>query len=332
VYAAMNEEQRAIVDAVVAVLADQCSPAAVRASWADDAEPARAELVELGLLALAVPEDHGGLGLGLVALAPALVAAGEAALPGTLAIDAAVVAPFLARIGHPDAEAAREGVVRVAVDAGSGLVDGADRASWLLTLADDGVTGGPFGASRVPTTDGARRLFSIAAGSFRRLGGASDRDDLLARGALATACELVGLGRRMIQMATEHARVRHQFGKPIGTFQAVKHQLADAWLGLEMARPLTTRAAWCLDHGYPNAATYASMAKAAASEAALQAGRAALQVHGALGTSEEHDLHLWLKRSWALSRAWGDAASHYDAVARALRDDNFSLPRSTPHA
>lgn len=331
-HAAMNEEQRAIVDAVVAVLADQCSPAAVRASWADDAEPARAQLVELGLLALAVPEDHGGLGLGLVALAPALVAAGEAALPGALAIDAAVVAPFLARIGHSDAEGARDGAVRVAVDPGSGLVEAADRASWVLRLTAEGVVGGPVVASRVPTTDGARRLFSVTAGPPHRLGGASDRDDLFARGALATACQLVGLGRRLVTMATEHARVRHQFGKPIGTFQAVKHQLADAWLGLEMARPLTTRAAWCFDHGYPNAPTYAAMAKAAASEAATQAGRAALQVHGALGTSEEHDLHLWLKRSWALSRAWGDAASHYDAVARALRDDTFTLPRSTPHA
>ena len=93
---------------------------------------------------------------------------------------------------------------------------------------------------------------------------------------------------------------------------------ADTSVAIEFARPVVYRAAWSLDHGDPDASVHASMAKAKASEAATLAARSALQVHGAIGYTWEHDLHLWMKRAWALARAWGDAGSQRAVVLRAL--------------
>jgi hypothetical protein len=114
----------------------------------------------------------------------------------------------------------------------------------------------------------------------------------------------------MLSMAAAYAKERHQFGKPIGSFQAVKHHLANARVALEFARPATYRAAWSLATAQPSLSHDASMAKAMASDAADLAARVALQVHGAIGYTWECDLHFFMKRTWALSRAWGDAATH----------------------
>ena len=115
----------------------------------------------------------------------------------------------------------------------------------------------------------------------------------------------------MIALAAEYAKERHQFGKPIGSFQAVKHLLAGAQVKLEFARPVVYAAAWALDAGeHRSASRSASAAKAYASEAATEAARVSLQVHGAIGYTWECDLHLFLKRAWALAEAWGSAADH----------------------
>ena len=137
------------------------------------------------------------------------------------------------------------------------------------------------------------------------------RSALLAdRAAAGTAALLIGLADRMLAMAAAYAKERHQFGKPIGSFQAVKHLLANARVALEFARPATYRAAWSLATAQPTLSHDASMAKAMASDAADLAARVALQVHGAIGYTWECDLHFFLKQTWALSRAWGDAATH----------------------
>ena len=104
----------------------------------------------------------------------------------------------------------------------------------------------------------------------------------------------------------------------MGSFQAVKHHLADAALAIEFARPAVWRAAWSTAQGAPTRARDVSMAKAMASDAAEVAGRKALQCHGAIGYTVEHDLHLYMKRAWALARAWGDSAHHTDRVAHHL--------------
>ncbi len=105
---------------------------------------------------------------------------------------------------------------------------------------------------------------------------------------------------------------------PIGSFQAVKHHLADALKELAFARPAVYRAAYSLATGADTRTRDVSMAKAMASDAARFVGRQALQCHGAIGYTVEHDLHLYLKRAWALARAWGDAAWHRDRVAQAI--------------
>jgi len=138
------------------------------------------------------------------------------------------------------------------------------------------------------------------------------------RGALGTAALLVGLGQAMLDMTVAYVRERQQFSVPIGSFQAVKHHLADAALALEFARPAVWRAAWSVAHHEPTCARDASMAKAMASDAAQLVGRKALQCHGAIGYTVEADLHLYLKRTWALARSWGDSAHHTDRVAAAL--------------
>jgi alkylation response protein AidB-like acyl-CoA dehydrogenase len=122
----------------------------------------------------------------------------------------------------------------------------------------------------------------------------------------------------MITMAADYAKERRQFGAPIGSFQAVKHLLAGAQVALEFARPVVYAAAWSLDEGLPDASRSASTAKALASEAALEAARVSLQVHGAIGYTWECDLHLFLKRAWALSEAWGSAAHHRRRVLDSL--------------
>jgi alkylation response protein AidB-like acyl-CoA dehydrogenase len=132
--------------------------------------------------------------------------------------------------------------------------------------------------------------------------------------ALGTAAELVGLADRMITIAADYAKERKQFGRPIGSFQAVKHLLAGAQVKLEFARPVTYGAAWSSAHREPDASRRASMAKAYAAEAATEAARVSLQVHGAIGYTWECDLHLFLKRAWALAPAWGDAAEHRSKV------------------
>jgi hypothetical protein len=122
----------------------------------------------------------------------------------------------------------------------------------------------------------------------------------------------------MLDMTVTYVKDRHQFGVPIGSFQAVKHHLADAALALEPTRPALWRAAWSVAHDEPTRSRDVSMVKAMASDAAQLAGRKALQCHGAIGYTVEADLHLYLKRTWALARSWGDAAFHTDRVATAL--------------
>ncbi len=130
--------------------------------------------------------------------------------------------------------------------------------------------------------------------------------------ALGAAAQLVGLGQRMLDMTVDYAKQREQFGVPIGSFQAVKHHLADALKDIAFARPAVRRAAATLDP------RDVSMAKAMASDAASVSARHALQCHGAIGYTVEHDLHRFLQRTWILARSHGDAAWHRERIAQLL--------------
>jgi alkylation response protein AidB-like acyl-CoA dehydrogenase len=136
---------------------------------------------------------------------------------------------------------------------------------------------------------------------------------------------LIGLARRLLEVTVEYVQVRRQFGRPVGSFQAVKHHLADALGKLELAAPVVYRAAVALAHAEPARAVRVSMAKAVASDAASFVAGTALQCHGAIGYAFENDLHLWMKRVWALAAAWGDAAWHRARVADAVLDRGLEL-------
>jgi alkylation response protein AidB-like acyl-CoA dehydrogenase len=140
----------------------------------------------------------------------------------------------------------------------------------------------------------------------------------LDRAALGAAAQLCGLAAHLIDVTVDYVKARHQFGVAVGSYQAVKHHLADAVLRLEHARPAVYRAAYTVAHGLPTRGRDVSMAKAMAGDAAALSGRVALQCHGAIGYTWENDLHLWLKRVWVLERAWGDTARHRARVADAI--------------
>jgi len=137
-------------------------------------------------------------------------------------------------------------------------------------------------------------------------------------GTVACAAQLLGAGRALLEASVLHARQRSQFGRPIGSFQAVKHQLADVAIGLEFARPLLGEAAVTLSP------RDVSAAKVACTGAAQRAARAALQVHGAIGYTQEHDLHLWLTKVRALAGAWGSQAGHRARLMAAIADGGLA--------
>jgi alkylation response protein AidB-like acyl-CoA dehydrogenase len=138
------------------------------------------------------------------------------------------------------------------------------------------------------------------------------------RAALGAAAQLVGIGQRMVELAVDYARQREQFGRPIGSFQAIKHMLANVAVRLEFARPVVYRAAFSVARDLATRARDVSHAKVTAGAAARQAAKAALQVHGAIGYTWEVDLQIWMKRAWALDVAWGTSTWHRARVAEAV--------------
>jgi alkylation response protein AidB-like acyl-CoA dehydrogenase len=316
-----DDDQLAFRDAVRDLLDKECPPEVVRAAWS---APAGAldravwdRLDEMGVLGTLVTEAHGGLGLDERSLVLVLEETGRAGLPHPVVETAAVAAPLLGE---------RQGVGLVASDLGGPHVPCAADADWLL-LRDPAsgalhlVDSGAVALTPVDTVDGARRAAGV---DWQPSPSTLITDDPAAvelafdRGAWGAAAQLVGLGQRMLDTTVAYVVERQQFGVPIGSFQAVKHHLADALKELAFARPAVHRAAHSLATGAATASRDVSMAKAMASDAAWFVGRQALQCHGAIGYTVEHDLHLYLKRTWALAKAWGDAAWHRDRVGNAI--------------
>ena len=176
------------------------------------------------------------------------------------------------------------------------------------------------------SVDHSRRLFSVdyTLNNDTLLASGKQAQGLCARafnrGALGTASFQLGVAQTMIDMTVEYTKVREQFGKPIGTFQAVKHMMTNALLRLEFAKPVVYRAAYSLATNDPDSDTHVSMAKIYSDEAAYEASKICLQAHGAIGYTFENALHLWMKRCWSLQQAWGNAAWHRERVGKAILD------------
>jgi hypothetical protein len=144
------------------------------------------------------------------------------------------------------------------------------------------------------------------------------------RATLAVAAQLIGLAGHMIEMTVQYVKARTQFGVAIGSQQAIKHRLATSLVALEHARPVVLGAAYALANGHRHRRRDVSHAKVYAWRAAHASANAALQCHGAIGYTWEHDLQLWMKRVWALGPSWGTVAEHELRVADAVLSGDTS--------
>jgi alkylation response protein AidB-like acyl-CoA dehydrogenase len=324
-----TEEQQMMAEVVRAVLADHCQPADLRSLMASGAprdEARWAHIVELGLQGSLVPEDQGGLGLLPVDFVQLAEACGHSALPEPLVENAGVALPLLADLvaaDHPVLAQALAGEMTLSLAHPANLCAAdADTAGAIIVATGDEVRLVMADAAEVqhqPSVDPFRRLHTLTYGESELLarGETAGRalDAAFDRGALFAAAQLVGIAQRCVDLAVDYAKERQQFGKPIGTYQAIKHHLATCQVKIEFARPVLYAAAASLPNGGLHARARISHAKLAATEAADLAARTAIQVHGAMGYSWEVDVHFFLKRAIALTAWWGDCALHRNRVA-----------------
>jgi len=314
---ALDSEQRAFAASIDAALGAADVPAAVRAWAHGDTDPARAvwtRLSDLGVTALAVAEKYDGLAAHPVDLAVACERMGRWCVPGPVAESLAVAPILLDGDDRSAALAAGDLIVTVALPPAVPRAVSADFAVLVLLGENGAVTDATAGPGH-RCVDPTRNLFDVTSTGDRRPAGVERAYEF---GVLATAAQLLGAGQAMLEMSVDYAKQRSQFGRVIGSYQAIKHKLADVHIALELARPLIFGAALSLADNSANTARDVSAAKAAASDAALVAARAALQTHGAIGYTAEHDLSHWLLRVQALHSAWGPPAAHRRRVLEAL--------------
>jgi alkylation response protein AidB-like acyl-CoA dehydrogenase len=312
-----DEQQRDFAASIDAALGTADVPGAVRA-WGDgDTAPGRkvwAQLADLGVTALMVPEKFDGIDAHPTDLVVALERIGYFNVPGPVTESIAVAPILLADDERSAALASGELIATVSLPPLVPRAVDADTAGLIL-LADDGQVREGVAGDQHESVDLSRKLFTVNASGEPQ---PADVARAFEFGALATAAQLVGAGQAMLDAAVEYAKQRSQFGTVIGTYQAIKHKLADVLIALEMARPLVYGAALSLADGSADTARDVSAAKVAAADAALLAARSALQTHGAIGFTQDHDLSLLLLRVQALRPAWGDPTWHRRRVLEAL--------------
>lgn len=298
-------------------------------------------LASQGLNGLSVPQACGGLGLGDLEWGLLSHAIGYYAVPDPIADTALIAAGMLAALA-PDCALRRNWLPRIAAGEAriaighpvNPLVADAHVADLLL-LEHEGelhaLSLSDATLVAVPSVDGTRRLFEVEWQPSPRslvIGGheaAALWADAVDRGALSAAGQLLGLSARMLDLSIDHAAARRQFGKPIGTFQAVKHLIADVTVCHKFARPVVFRAAHSMALADAHRSVHVSHAKLAAGRSARLAAKNAIQVHGAMGYTWEADLQVYMKRAWALDGVWGDVAFHKQRVGAFVLDDDALL-------
>jgi alkylation response protein AidB-like acyl-CoA dehydrogenase len=323
----LSDDQIALRDGARELLDGLASPAQVRAHTGTDAAydgALWAAMSEQGWLGIEVPETGGGVGLGTVEVAVLCEELGRHAAPAPFASTVLAIDAF--REAGDDAWMERlvsgEALACVAWDPNA-PVPYAPSADVAVVIADDGVYAldVPERPRRQPAMDLTRELgwLSFDAARARKLGGTDARTRLLDRGATFTAADLLGSASRALEMAVEHAKDRVQFGRPIGSFQAVKHRCADMLVDVEGMRSTVYWAAWCIGAGDAEAHVAASTAKTWCSDASKRVMSSALQVHGGIGFTWEHDLHFFMKRAQLDQLTFGDASFHRARLTSLLR-------------
>lgn len=364
---ALDDDQRALAVAVKEFLADRFPAEAVREVVDDvdgDGCPPKlwTAIAEQGWLAVLVPTDQEGLGLGLVEAQVVARAFGAATVPGPWA--ATVLGGEAIRLAGSPAQQAKwlprvaAGEIRLAVataTAGgdwtaatapftspdpaadtsglSGLAEAVeypavaerivaatrDGALWLVEPSAPGVHLEP-----IQSLDGTTRLAQVRlqdAPAERLTGSAPEALSALHRRAtVLVAADLVGIARAALTRTVAYDKDRVQFGVPVGSFQALKHALADLHVGVSLAEHGVLYAAYALDAGLPDAAQAVNVAKAKASDVARDATAAMIQYHGGIGYTWEHDAHFYFKRAKREEYLYGDGAWHRELLAARLVD------------
>jgi alkylation response protein AidB-like acyl-CoA dehydrogenase len=329
---ALSDEQHLLRDTARTLLAKECPTMLVRAHIDD---PTVAEPLWDRLRDFAALGDGPLTDLGLFTTETGYVAA-----PGPFFATAGLFTPLLAALDDDLLPAAVAGQTSgtVAVAGSSGIwepndetvkcfVPEADRVDWVAVV-DAGPTVRVVPASEVrcrlvETIDWSRRLFEVDTAAVSSAPRPLDRasfDEVLRRATVALAAEMVGTARRIFDMALEYAKERKQFDVPIGSFQAIQHKLADVSLAVERADSATQYAAMTLDAHDADAPRATHVAKAAAGNAATRAAKDGIQVHGGIGYTWDHDLHLFLRRAYGSEYWLGTTSWHHDRLADLLFD------------
>lgn len=329
-----SEDQLLFQDSVRDFLVNEVTPDLIRAGW--DSESGRndalwQQLAELGLTGITVPEEHGGLGMNEVDFVLLAQECGYVALPEPLVHTVLVAVPMLRDLGGDLAAQwlpkIAAGEARVIVGLTQNLMVEDAHVADLLILEREGelfvVTPDQVALRHNESVDPSRRLYAVELDAEAAPVATGDLAaalvaDAMDRGALGSAAQAVGLAQRMIDLSVHYTAERQQFGKPIGSFQAVKHHMANVAVRLEYAKAPVHRAAYSVAHGDAAAAQHVSHAKLVACEAANLAAKNSIQVHGAMGYTWEVDLHIFMKKAWALANTWGDNGFHKTRVSQSI--------------
>jgi alkylation response protein AidB-like acyl-CoA dehydrogenase len=338
---AISEDHVALEHAARGFLQSKCPPALVRSTLEAETEELPQfwnELADLGWLGLHVHEAHGGQGFGLIELAIVLEELGRVCAPGpmlptalaaALIGDSALVEPLAT--GASPATVAFTGKALEADE--NFVVSGTTGPVWCAGLAAEFVVPvETFGreswcvvprshvaASALASLDPTRRLWSISVDGFRvpderRLPGLT-RDRVRALLAVLVGAECAGVGGWCVDTAAEYAKVRQQFGRPIGQFQAVKHRCADMLVAAEQIRSLAWDAALAADDAIATGSV-----GAIAPEAACKIAKDCIQVHGGIGFTWEHDAHIYLRRATSVRQLLGGPSPWRADIAAAALD------------
>jgi acyl-CoA dehydrogenase len=349
VFFSLTDEQRALQATVRDFIADRFPLSAVRAVYDDDdGDGDPAELWKAvgaqGWLAVLVPEEHDGLGLGLLDAAVLARCWGEGCVPGPF-LPTLIAAEAIRLGGTPQQQAewlpkvaAGQAKLTLATHGRVAHTDGrltgtvplseyAHVADRLVVAADGGTLflvdprGPGVTVTALDTLDRSTRICSVDLRDAPAEALAKPvLQDVGARAAVLAANDLAGIARVALTRTIDYDKTREQFGKPVGSFQALKHALADLHVAVTMAEHAGWYSAHALDASLPDAALAVSVAKAKASDAARDATAAMIQFHGGIGYTWEHDAHLFFKRAKRLEYQFGDAATHRELIARLVVD------------
>jgi alkylation response protein AidB-like acyl-CoA dehydrogenase len=320
----LSADQRDLQAALREYLAGTWTPERLRSATADSAIDRKSwrELAEMGVFGLTLRETDGGMGLGLADAAIVFEELGRVLVPGPL------TSTFLAAGQVPGAVDGDAVVTMLDTGEPVAVVEHLVSATHVVLVSDDGLfllpagqlTATPAAIPLDPLTPVSHVCAATVAGvRGERIGSAADALRWRLHGAVLTAALQVGLAQGGLDLAVRYAKERTQFGRPIGSFQAVKHLLAESLARVDLARAAVLVAALTIDDPQAgDTAEAVSAAKILADDAATQGGRCCVQVHGGMGFTWEVLAHLYLKRAWLLETCFGLPDEHAARLAAAL--------------